>query len=205
MISSATYLCNMLIEIGDKVVSAEIFKKKFVCDLSACKGACCVEGDSGAPLTEEEVSILEDVYDKVKPYMRQEGIDAVEETGVFYMDYDNEPVTTLVNKKECAFVNFDADGTAKCSIDQAYRAGDIDWRKPISCYLYPIRAKKYRTFEALNYHEWPICKPACDCGSKLDVSIFKFLKDPLITAYGEAFYKELEVVDQELKSIEDGE
>lgn len=189
----------MLIEIGDKVVSADIFEKKFVCDLSACKGACCVEGDSGAPLTEEEVSILEDIYEDVKPYMRKEGIDAVEESGVFYMDFDNEPVTTLVNKKECAFVNFDDDGTAKCSVDQAYRDGKINWRKPISCYLYPIRAKKYATFEALNYHEWPICKTACDCGDKLNVSIFRFLKDPLITAYGKEFYQELEQVDEELK------
>lgn len=189
----------MLVEIDDKVVSLEIFQKKFVCDLSACKGECCVAGDSGAPLTEEEVSILEDVYEDVKPYMRKEGIEAVEEQGVFYMDYDNEPVTTLVNGAECAFVGYDDKGTALCTIEQAWRDGKIDWKKPQSCNLYPIRAKKYRDFEALNYHEWPICKPACECGDKLDVSIFRFLKQPLISAYGEEFYKKMEEVDKALK------
>lgn len=193
----------MLIEIGDKIVTADIFQKKFVCDLSACKGACCVHGDSGAPLTEEEIDILEDSYEKVKPYMRQEGIDACEDTGVFYIDTDREAVTTLVNEKECAFVNFDDNGTALCTIEQAHKDGLIDWKKPISCHLYPIRAKQYAQFEALNYHSWDICKPACECGSKLDVKVYKFLKEPLIRAYGEDFYKELETVDKEISASND--
>ncbi len=189
----------MLLEIQDKIVSLDLFEKKFVCDLSACKGACCIEGDSGAPLTFEEVSIIEDNLEAIKPYMRQEGLDAVDETGVFYMDWDNEPVTTLVNEKECAFVAFDEKGTALCAIEQAHKDGKLDFKKPISCHLYPIRAKKFKEFEALNYNTWDICSPACACGEQLDVKVYKFLREPLIRAYGEEFYQELEVVDKDIE------
>lgn len=189
----------MLVEIGDKIISTQIFEEKFVCDLNACKGACCIEGDAGAPLTFEEVSKLEDDLEKIKPYMRQEGIDAVEEQGVFYMDQDNEPVTTLVNGKECAFVYFDENGITKCSVEQAHKEGKTDFKKPISCHLYPIRVKKFNELQALNYDRWDICQPACACGSELNVPVFKFLKEPLIRAFGEEFYGELEEVAKELK------
>lgn len=196
----------MLLEIQDKVVSIDLFEKKFVCDLTACKGACCIEGDSGAPLTFEEVSIMEDDLEKIKPFMRPEGIEAVEETGVFYMDWDNEPVSTLVNDKECAFVTFDDKGTALCAIEQAHKAGVTEFKKPISCHLYPIRVKKYNDFTALNYNEWNICKPACACGDKLDVKVYKFLKEPIVRAFGEEFFTELETVDKEIeKQKETGE
>lgn len=189
----------MLIEVKDKVVSLDIFEKKFVCDLNACKGACCVEGDSGAPITMEEISMLEDDLEAIKPYMRPEGIAEVEKSGVFYMDWDNEPVTTLVNGAECAFVYFDEKGITKCAIEQAHKDGKTDFKKPISCHLYPIRTQKFAEFEALNYNEWHICSPACACGSKLDVKVYKFLKEPLIRAYGEAFFEELELIDRELQ------
>ena len=196
----------MLLEIQDKVVSIDLFEKKFVCDLTACKGACCIEGDAGAPLTFEEVSIMEDDLEKIKPFMRPEGIAAVEETGVFYMDWDNEPVSTLVNEKECAFVTFDDKGTALCAIEQAHKAGKTEFKKPISCHLYPIRVKKYNEFTALNYNEWNICKSACDCGDKLDVKVYKFLKEPIVRAFGEDFFTELETVDKEIeKQKESGE
>ena len=196
----------MLLEIQDKVVSIDLFEKKFVCDLTACKGACCIEGDAGAPLTFEEVSIMEDDLEKIKPFMRPEGIAAVEETGVFYMDWDNEPVSTLVNEKECAFVTFDDKGTALCAIEQAHKAGKTEFKKPISCHLYPIRVKKYNEFTALNYNEWNICKSACDCGDKLDVKVYKFLKEPIVRAFGEEFFIELETVDKEIeKQKESGE
>ena len=190
----------MLLEIQDKVVSIDLFEKKFVCDLTACKGACCIEGDAGAPLTFEEVSIMEDDLEKIKPFMRPEGIAAVEETGVFYMDWDNEPVSTLVNEKECAFVTFDDKGTALCAIEQAHKAGKTEFKKPISCHLYPIRVKKYNEFTALNYNEWNICKSACDCGDKLDVKVYKFLKEPIVRAFGEEFFTELETVDKEIEN-----
>ena len=189
----------MLVEIRDKVVSTQIFEKKFVCDLAACKGACCIEGDAGAPLTVEEVSILEDDLEAIKPYMREEGLKAIEEEGVFYMDQDNEPVTTLVNGAECAFVFFDEQGITKCSIEQANREGKTDFKKPISCHLYPIRVKEFDDFTALNFDKWDICSPACACGDELNVPVYKFLKEPIIRAFGMPFFDELEIVNKELK------
>jgi hypothetical protein len=189
----------MLVEVDDKIISTEIFSKNFVCDLSACKGACCVEGDAGAPLSIEEVDIIEEEIESYKPYMRKEGIEAVEKSGVFYMDIDNEPVTTLVNSSECAFVYFDRNGITKCAIEKAYREGKTTFQKPISCHLYPIRIKKYEKFTAINYHTWQICEPACACGDQLEVSVYKFLKDPLIRAFGADFYKELQIIDLEIQ------
>lgn len=190
----------MLVEVGDKVISTDVFERKFVCDLNACKGACCIEGDAGAPLSVEEVSILEDSLEEIKPYMRPEGLKAVEEQGVFYMDQDNEPVTTLINGGECAFVYFDENNITKCSIEQAHNEGKIDFKKPISCHLYPIRVKKFDEFTALTYNEWDICKPACACGDQLDVPVFRFLKEPITRAFGDGFFNELETIDRELKA-----
>ena len=189
----------MLIEIQDKIVSTQIFERKFVCDLNACKGACCVHGDAGAPLSIEEASIIEDDLEKIIPFMRPEGVKAVEEIGVFYMDQDNEPATTLVNDEECAFVYFDENGITKCAIEAAHKAGVTDFKKPISCHLYPIRLKKFNDFTAVNYDHWDICAPACKCGQELDVPVFRFLKEPIIRAFGEDFFQELTVVDEELR------
>jgi hypothetical protein len=188
----------MLVEIQDKIVSTQIFERQFVCDLNACKGACCIEGNGGAPVTKEEVDIIEANLDKVLPYMRPEGIAAIEAQGVVYEDEDFEPATTLVNGKECAFVYFDQTNTAKCAIEKAHREGQIDFIKPISCHLYPIRTKQFNEYTALNYEKWDICEPACACGEKLDVPVYKFLKEPLIRAFGPEFYKELEIVSREL-------
>ncbi len=185
----------MIIEIGDKVVSTALFDEEFVCNLSACKGACCIEGDEGAPLSMEELNLLEDNVDKIKPYMTEEGKAAVEEKGVFYMDRENEPVTSLVNGAECAFVFRDEKGITKCSVEHAHRKGDITFNKPISCHLYPIRAAKYGAFTVLNYDRWTICSDACTLGKELQVSVYKFLKEPIIRAYGEEFYAELEKTD----------
>ncbi len=188
----------MLVEIQDKIVSTQIFERQFVCDLTACKGACCIEGNGGAPVTKEEVDIIEANLDKIRPYMRPEGIAAIEAHGVVYEDEDFEPATTLINGKECAFVYFDQTNTAKCAIEKAHREGQIDFIKPISCHLYPIRTKQFNEYTALNYEKWDICEPACACGEKLDVPVYKFLKEPLIRAFGPEFYKELEVVSREL-------
>jgi hypothetical protein len=192
----------MLIEIQDKVVSLDIFEKKFVCDLNACKGACCIEGDAGAPLTFEEVDILEENLEFIVPYMRKEGIEAVNKNGVSYLDQEKEPVTMLVEGKECAFVFFDANQTALCAIEAAHRAGKIENIKPISCSLYPIRVKQYHDFKALQYDEWKICESACSCGEKFNVPVYKFLKEPLIRAFGKAYYEELELVAPEIEQIE---
>ncbi len=188
----------MLIEVHDKIVSTQIFERKFVCDLTACKGACCVHGDAGAPLTMEEASILEDDLDKIIPFMREEGIAEVRKTGVFYIDQENDIATTLVNAQECAFVYFDDAGITKCAIEKANKEGKTEFKKPISCHLYPIRVKEFKDFTALNYNEWNICEPACACGEKLDVPVFRFLKEPIIRAFGEKFFDELVIVDEEL-------
>ncbi|MES2798490.1 MAG: DUF3109 family protein [Bacteroidota bacterium] len=189
----------MLVEIDDKVVSTRIFEEKFVCDLNACKGACCIHGDAGAPIDMEEIDLLEELLPAILPYMREEGKAAVATSGVFYVDQENDFATTLVNDSECAFVYFDEKGITKCAIEKAYLEGKSTFKKPISCHLYPIRVKKFPDFTALNYNEWDICAPACACGSELNVSVFRFLKEPLIRVFGEDFYHDLELVDRELK------
>jgi hypothetical protein len=188
----------MLVEVGDKIVSTQLFERKFVCDLNACKGACCIEGDAGAPLTLEEVDILEENIDTIKPFMRPEGLAAIANSGVFYMDDENEPVTTLVNGKECAFVYFDDQGVTKCAVEKAHSLGKLDFKKPISCHLYPIRVMRFNELTALNYNEWDICKPACACGEQLNVPVYKFLKEPIERAFGTDFFKELEIIDREI-------
>ena len=179
-----------MIQVEDKIISLDVFEKHFVCDLNACKGACCVEGDSGAPLSKEEEKILDEIYEKVKPYMRKEGITEIENQGVAVYDSDGDLTTPLVNNCECAFVTFE-NGITKCTIEKAYLDDKIEFKKPISCHLFPIRIKEYRDFDAVNYEEIKICKPACECGSKLEVPVYVFLKEPLIRKYGEAWYKEL--------------
>ena len=179
-----------MIQVDDKIISLDVFEKHFVCDLNACKGACCVEGDSGAPLLKGEEKILDDIYEKVKPYMRAEGITEIENQGVAVYDTDGDLTTPLVNNRECVFV-IDEKGISKCSIEKAYYAGEVDFKKPISCHLFPIRIKEYRDFDAVNYEEIKICKPACKCGSELEVPVYAFLKEPLIRKYGEAWYNKL--------------
>lgn len=159
-----------------------------------------MEGDTGAPLTNDEVELIQNNLDKIKPFMTESGISEVEKNGVSYLDEEQEPVTTLLNGRDCAFVFKDEHGIAKCSIEKAFRENKIDFNKPISCHLYPIRVKKFGDYTALNYDRWKICEPACSCGQKLQVSVYRFLKEPLIRAFGEIFYKELEVVDKEISS-----
>lgn len=182
-----------MIAIDNTLISEDILEKKFVCDLNACKGACCVAGDSGAPLDKEELKTLDDVLEKVKPYMTKKGLKAVEKNGCYVIDGDGDYTTTLVSEgAECAFVYFDENKIAKCAIEQAYLDKVIDWQKPISCHLYPIRIKKTKSYDAVNYDKWSVCKPACECGEKLNVPVYKFLKTPLIRKYGKDWYKQLE-------------
>lgn len=188
-----------MIIIDDKLVSDDLLEKKFVCDLNACKGACCVEGDSGAPLEDDELEILDSIYKKVKPFLRKEGIKAIEEQGTYVKDDDGEFVTPLVNGAECAYVIFDEKGITKCGIELAWEKGKVNYRKPISCQLYPIRVSKTKAGDALNYHQWPICKPACTCGDKLNVKVYRFLKEPIIRKYGEEFFAQLAEADQLLE------
>jgi hypothetical protein len=189
----------MIVEIEDKLVSSELFSKQFVCNLSACKGACCVEGDTGAPLERSEIKLIEDSLDKIKPYMTPEGIEAVNKEGVSYLDSYKAPVTMLVEGKECAFVFRDDQGITKCAIEKAYREGEIPFNKPISCHLYPIRVTKNKKFESLNYDRWEICNDACSLGKELKVPVYRFLKEPIERAYGKSFFAEMDKVAAELE------
>lgn len=185
-----------MIAIEDTLVSEDLLDKKFVCDLGACKGECCVAGDSGAPLEEEELSILEEIFPLVKPYMNEEGINTIEEQGMYLVDYDGDFVTPLVDgHKHCAFTIF-PNGIASCAIEKAYNEKKISFKKPISCHLYPVRINKYKEFTAVNYHTWDVCKPARQCGKKLDVKVYKFLKEPLIRKFGEKWYESLVIADK---------
>ncbi len=182
-----------MIAINNTLISEDLLEKKFVCDLNACKGACCVAGDSGAPLDKEELTLLNSVLEDVKPYMVKKGLQAIEKHGAYVIDGDGDYTTTLVSPgAECAFVFFDEKKIAKCSIEQAYRDEKTNWQKPISCHLYPIRIKKLPDYDAVNYDKWDVCKPACTCGKKLDVPVYKFLKEPLIRKYGKDWFKQLE-------------
>lgn len=195
-------LLGMLVEIEDKIVSGELFTKHFVCDLSKCKGACCVEGDDGAPLTPEEVSNINQHLDDIKPFMSERGRKTVEERGVSYNDIEGLPVTTLVPvSNECAFVTVNEQGIALCAIELAHKNNAIPNIKPISCSLYPIRTKQFNEYTALQIHDWNICSPACDCGNNLQIPVYKFLKEPIIRAFGEPFYEELVKIEPEIKSL----
>ncbi|NHN26559.1 DUF3109 family protein [Flavobacterium jejuense] len=187
-----------MFQLNKTIVSEEILEKEFVCNLSACKGACCVDGDAGAPLDEAETKMLEEIYPKVKPFLRKEGIKAIEEQGTFVTGEDGEFETTLIEGKDCAYVIFDKQ-TALCGIEQAYNQGLIDWKKPVSCHLYPIRVKEYSDFAAVNYHKWHICSDACSLGKELEVPIYKFVKEALVRKFGIQWYEELEKVAQDLK------
>ncbi len=190
-----------MIQIQDTVVSEELLDRKFVCNLNACKGACCVEGDAGAPLNEDELEELENVFEIVKPYLPQKNIEALEQD-LYTIDGDGEYVTQLVNEEECAFVFFDEKGITKCSIEQAYLDGKTDFKKPISCHLFPVRLNKYKTFTAVNYAYWNICDDACDLGEELGVKTYEFLKEPLIRKFGQEWFDELKLVDEHLNNIE---
>lgn len=188
-----------MIQIDEKLVSKSIFDRKFVCDLNACKGACCVEGEGGAPLADNEVLEIEKNLPEILPYMNEEGKKVLNEQGIWYRDRDGDKATTLVNGEECSFVYFEGDGTAKCAIEKAYNEGKIDFLKPISCHLYPIRVREYKNFVSVNYHEWEICEPACSCGDKLDVATYRFLKEPIIRKFGTEFFNQLCEADKHLK------
>lgn len=186
-----------MIQIDDKLISEDLFSEEFVCNLAKCKGICCVEGDAGAPLDENETKILDEIYPKIKPYLSPEGIQAIEEQGTYTLDFEGDLVTPLVNNAECAYVIFDEKGYTKCAIEKAYEDGVIDWQKPISCHLYPIRITEYSNFSAINYHEWDICSDACTLGKELGVKVYQFLKKPLIRKYGEEFYQTLSEAAEE--------
>lgn len=181
-----------MLVVRNTVLSDDIIEKAFVCDLQKCKGACCVEGDAGAPLEEDELAILETIYEDVAPFLTEEGRREIEKRGVYVKDRDGDYTTPTLHGRECAYAIYDKKGMLQCGIELAWKAGKIDFKKPISCHLYPIRIDRYDHYDALNYHRWHICSAACTLGEKLEVPVYQFLKDALIRKYGEDWFNELE-------------
>ena len=180
-----------MIQLRNTLISDDIKDESFVCDLHKCKGACCVEGHLGAPLAHEELVEIEDVVDKVKEYLSPEAIEVLEKEGGYLLDKEGDFSTTTINGNECAFAFYDKNKILKCSIERAYEDGKTDFKKPISCHLYPIRVGRAAEYETLNYDQWHICASACDLGKALKVPVYKFLKEPLIRKYGDDWYTEL--------------
>jgi len=186
-----------MIQLADTLISDDVKDESFVCDLQKCKGACCIDGDLGAPLEFDELDHMEEVVPKVKKYLSSESVAILENEGGFLLDEDGEFSTTTVKNKECVFAFYDNQQILKCSIEQAHRDGKTNFIKPISCHLYPIRIGKAGDYTVVNYDKWPICAPACELGKSLKVKVYKFLKAPLIRKFGEKWYRKFcELVEE---------
>lgn len=181
-----------MIEIDHTLITDDLKEAYFTCDLQKCKGACCVEGDLGAPLEDDELLIMEDIYPEVAPYLSEQGKAAIEQQGTFIKDFEDDFSTPTINGKECAYAIYDENQILKCGIESAYNDGKINFQKPISCHLYPVRITSYEQYDAVNYDRWHICNPACSLGQALKIPLYKFLKIPLIRKYGEKWYIKLE-------------
>lgn len=189
-----------ILQVGDVILSPDILTECFCCDLDACGGACCIEGDAGAPLRMEEVGELENVLDEVWPELSAEAQSVIDRQGVAYTDEEGDLVTSIVRGKDCVFTCYSPDGCCYCATEKAFREGRTSWCKPISCYLYPIREKRFSNgLVGLNYHRWNVCHAAVKKGRELGLPVYKFLKDPLIARFGEAWYAELEQMADELR------
>ncbi len=188
-----------MIEIKDTVVTLDLFREQFCCDLGACKGACCIEGDAGAPVKLEEVTQLEEAAEIVWDELSPKAQEVIKAQGVVYTDQDGDIVTSIVDNKDCVFTCYDDKGCCYCAIDKAFREGRCKFQKPISCHLYPIRLSRMGSYTAVNYHRWDVCKAATLLGKKLNLPVYKFLKEPLIKAFGQEWWDECDVVAGELK------
>ncbi len=195
-----------MIRIGDSLISEDVLEKFFVCNLEKCKGACCVEGDLGAPLEETELGILKEIYPAVEPYLSVEGRKAIEEQGLYIQDFEGDYSTPTIGGKECAYAVYDDRGYLKCGIERAFEDGKTGFKKPLSCHLYPIRIKQNHFNTAVNYDSWHICNPACILGQELNVPVYQFLKEALIRKFGEKWYMELEAAarKKEVNRVQEG-
>lgn len=186
-----------MLQIQNTLVSLDLIEKFFVCDLDSCLGACCIEGDAGAPVTDEEAQKISEEWIKVKDEISPRAIEAIENDGVTYRDPDGDLVTQIVDGKDCVFTCYAPGGKCLCALEKAYRNRKMEDIKPISCRLYPVRIKEYDGFTAVNFHKWKICKPAETNGRKLGVRAYEFLKGPLTARFGKAWYDELELTARE--------
>lgn len=186
-----------IVQIDDKLISADLFEKHFVCDIAQCAGICCVLGDSGAPLEQKEKAVLQKEYENFAAYMKPEGRKAIEEQGLTVIDPDGDLVTPLIKGKECAYSCFDDNGVCYCAIERAFLDGKTKFRKPVSCYIYPIRLKQLGELTGLNYDVWHACDAAREKGKKEGVPVFRFLKEPIIARFGKDFYAKMEALYEE--------
>jgi hypothetical protein len=191
-----------MIAIDNILVSDEVLNEQFVCDLTKCKGACCVDGDAGAPLRKEELDKINEVYDKVEPYLNAESVKELNRQGRYVYDKEFGWVTPTIESKICVYGIVDEKGIVKCGIEQAYLDGKIKWKKPISCHLFPVIIKESRHTENVYVNYEPRednCKAACSLGKKLKVPVYVFLKEALVRRFGQSFYSALEATAQHLK------
>ena len=186
-------------QIGDVLISDEVLTERFVCDLEKCMGACCIEGDAGAPVDLDEIMQIEEVLPIIWDQLSIPARKVLNKQGVAYADPEGQLVTSIVNDKDCVFTCYDEKGCCYCALEKAYREGKTKFYKPLSCHLYPIRHKKVGALDALNYHQWEVCKAAVLLGQQKDVRVYEFLKEPLIRKFGEAWYQELLDAVEELK------
>ena len=187
-----------MIQIGSTLVSDDLLTEAFVCDLNACKGACCVEGEYGAPLTQDEADELARLQDQIAPYLSDEGKATIADQGAWITGEDGELETPLMPTGHCAYVIEDADKKLKCGLETVHQEGVLSFKKPLSCHLYPVRLQQYSSFEAVNYHQWDICGAACALGSSLKVKVYVFVKEALVRKFGEEWYAALEKAGAEL-------
>ena len=193
-----------IIQVGDVLVSPDIITETFYCDLDACKGACCVEGEAGAPVDLDEIAAIEDSLDTVWPQMSAGAQAVVDRQGVAYGDPEGDLVTSIVDGRDCVFTCHEG-GCCLCLLEKAYRAGLTEFCKPVSCALYPIREKRLGNgLVGLNYHKWSVCAPARSKGAELGLRVYEFLKEPLVRRFGQAWYDELAAVAAELRKRWDG-
>ncbi len=183
-----------MFQLGDTLVSEDLLKEHFACDLSQCKGACCVEGEAGAPLSAEEVQQLTKDYDAIAPFLNEAGRKAIAAQGKSIVAKDKSLETPLVDGAACAYATFDERGWAHCGIELAHQACAVDWKKPISCHLYPVRVKDYSVFTAVNYHRWQICSAGCANGKQMQMPLYRFVAEALQKKFGADWFAELERV-----------
>lgn len=188
-----------MIEIGRTIISLDVLEEHFLCDLLKCKGACCEEGDSGAPLTAAEAEIIEKSYPHFENYLPDEHRHEVATQGYAVVDMDDDLVTPLVSTRQCAYSYYEENGIVKCAIEKAFLEGKIDFRKPVSCHLFPIRITVYKRFDAINYQQLDICKPGRECGKVQKLPLYQFLKEPLVRHYGSEWYQQLEAAAEHLR------
>ena len=185
--------------IQDTLVSLDVLEKEFCCDLETCRGCCCIEGDAGAPLTDEEEEKINEILPVLLPEMTKDAKSVVDMQGIAYNDPSGERVTSIVNDKDCVFARTDHNGWCYCLIEKAYNAGKIDFKKPISCHLYPIRLTQVGGRTGVEYHRWDICHCGRVLGKKKHIPLYRFLKEPLIRRFGEKWYDELCLTAEEWK------